>query len=287
MSALISAVTPNGIALSAVPPIDTALANTPPVGSSVEVISGQKYAITDPTASLSNEATTFIAPTEGNFELGAAVGKANIVVTGSGAATVEIGSCVDAAGNFLDGSGSTFQVDDGYAGKVIVDLSDSMLSKQKVDKAIDTGSGTISENAPAGSGEFDYYVNTGSGDDQVEGSTGDDFLRLGAGDDSFDAGGGDDLVRLGSGNDTGALGAGDDKVYLTVDQLQGTQTKTITDFDSSGDDKIQLDSSLEGRVEITGQGTNTITITLSGTETGTTTFVSEGGTIDIDDIEFV
>lgn len=277
MSALISAVTP----------IDIALATQPEAGSSIGVVAGQKIAITDPNASLSSEAITLNAPTDGTFELGAAVSKANIVVTGPGTATVDIGKSVDAAGNLLDGSGSAFQIDDAYAGKANVNLSGSMLSKLKVDKTIDTGTGTISENAPTDSGEFDYYVNTGSADDQVEGSKGADFLRLGAGDDTFNAGGGDDLVRLGSGDDTGTLGAGDDKVYLTVDQLQGTQTKTIKDFDSSGDDKIQLDSNLDGLTEITGEGTKTITITLSGTETGTTTFVSEGGTIDDDDIEFV
>ena len=65
-------------------------------------------------------------------------------------------------------------------------------------------------------------------------------------------------------------------------------TNTITDFDSSGDDKIQIDSALEDRVDISGQGTDTIIITLSGTETGTTTVESTGGeTIDEDDIEFI
>ena len=69
---------------------------------------------------------------------------------------------------------------------------------------------------------------------------------LGAGDDTFNAGGGDDIVRTWFWYDTATLGAGDDIAYFTVDQLQGTQTKTITDFDASGNDKIQIEKSLEG-----------------------------------------
>jgi len=86
-----------------------------------------------------------------------------------------------------------------------------------------------------------------------------------------------------------ALGTGDDILYLTVDQLQGQSTNTIIDFDgaSAGDDKIQIDADLVGRVSIAGQGTNRIVITLSGSQTGVTTIVSEAGTIDNDDIQFV
>ena len=62
---------------------------------------------------------------------------------------------------------------------------------------------------------------------------------------------------------------------------------TVTDFDANGNDKIQIDSNLEGLVSITGQGTNKITISLSGAQTGTTTVESGGQTIDDDDIEFV
>ena len=43
----------------------------------------------------------------------------------------------------------------------------------------------------------------------------------------------------------------------------------------------------ENLVEIDGVGTNAITISLSGAQEGLTAIVSEGGTIDEDDIEFV
>ena len=110
---------------------------------------------------------------------------------------------------------------------------------------------------------------------------------MGAGNDQFNAGAGDDIVRVGIGNDSGTLGAGNDILYLTVDQLQGDNVNTITDFDVNGDDKIQIDADLEDLVDIEGIGTNAIIITLSGAQTGTTAVISEGESIDGDDIEFV
>ena len=74
---------------------------------------------------------------------------------------------------------------------------------------------------------------------------------------------------------------------MTVDQLQGSSVNIIKDFDSFGDDKIQIDNDLKNLVDIDGVGTNIITITLSGAQTGVTAIVSEGETIDEDDIDFV
>ena len=217
-----------------------------------------------------------------------------MVVTGSGTAGVTIGNATDAAGGELNASGSTFQISDTYQGTVVANLSGAIVDGTKVDVSTDTGNGSIAANLPgtasnafATSANLDYYVNTGAANDQVEGSKGNDFVRLGAGNDTFNTGAGDDIVRTGSGDDSGTLGAGDDIAYFTVDQLQGNQTKTIKDFDANGNDKIQIESSLKDLVDITGQGTNAIKITLSGAQTGTTAVISEGNTIDDDDIEFV
>jgi len=94
-------------------------------------------------------------------------------------------------------------------------------------------------------------------------------------------------VRPGAGNDVIRLGPGNDVVYLTVDQLQGTQAKVINDFSTNGADKIQIAKNLQGLVSITGQGTKQIVITLSGAQTGTTTITSNGQVIKPDDIQFV
>ena len=246
--------------------------------------------VTDP----STGATTITAPATGAFQVAAGTTQANVVVNGNGTADVTIGNATDAAGGELNAAGSTFQIADSYRGTVIANLSGAIVDGTKVDVSTDTGNGSIGANLPgsasnafATSADIDYYVNTGAANDQVEGSRGNDFVRLGAGDDTFNAAAGDDIVRTGAGNDTGSLGAGEDTVYFTVDQLQGTQTKTITDFDANGNDKIQIDADLEGLTTIEGVGTNSITITLSGAQTGTTTVVSQGGTIDDDDIEFV
>jgi len=249
--------------------------------------------VTDPNTG-ATAPTTINAPATGVVQLAAGTTQSNVVVTGDGTAGVTIGNATDAAGGELNAAGSSFQIADSYKGTVVANLSGAIVDGNKVDVSTDTGNGTIGANLPgsasnafATSANIDYYVNTGAANDQVEGSKGNDFVRLGAGNDTFNTGAGDDIVRTGSGNDTGTLGSGEDIVYFTVDQLQGNQTKTITDFDANGNDKIQIDSNLKDLVDITGQGTKAIKITLSGAQTGTTAVISEGDTIDDDDIEFV
>lgn len=250
--------------------------------------------VTDPNAG-ATAPTTITAPESGAFNLAVGTTGSNVVVKGTGTAGVTIGNATGATGGELNAAGSSFQIADTYKGTVVANLSGAIVDGTKVDTSTDTGSGSIAANMPgstsangfASTTEVDYYVNTGAAADEVSGSKGNDFLRLGAGNDTFNAGAGDDIVRTGSGDDTGTLGAGEDIVYFTVDQLQGTQTKTIKDFDANGNDKIQIESSLKGLTTIEGEGTKEIKITLSGAQTGTTTVVSQGETIDGDDIEFV
>ncbi len=231
------------------------------------------------------------APDTGIFEVAAATEGVDVVIEGTGTAAVAISTAVDADGNPLSASGSSFQIDDDYQGSAVVNLEGAITGGEAVDAGTDAvGGGTIADNAPADPNVFDnldFYVNTGAGNDQVQGSQGNDFVRLGAGSDSFNLGAGDDIVRVGTGNDSGTLGLGNDILYLTVDQLEGDSVNTITDFDVDGDDKIQIDQDIEDRVSIDGIGTNVITITLSGDTIGTTAIVSEGESIDDDDIEFV
>ena len=59
----------------------------------------------------------------------------------------------------------------------------------------------------------------------------------------------------------------------------------LEDFDANGDDNIKIEDGLD--VTIDGLGTNTITITLAGDPDTVTTIISEGETIDEDDIDFV
>ena len=231
------------------------------------------------------------APETGVIEVASEAEGADVIIDGPGTATVAIGTTVDAEGNPLSGSGTAYQVADGYQGSAVVNLDGAITGGEAVNADTDAvGGGTIAENAPPGPNVFDnldFYVNTGSGNDQVQGSQGNDFVRLGAGSDSFNLGAGDDIVRVGSGNDSGTLGLGNDILYLTVDQLEGDSVNTITDFDVDGDDKIQIDQNIQDRVDIDGIGTNAITITLSGDTTGTTAIISEGESIDEVDIEFV
>ena len=268
--------------INPVSPVSIETALNPTGGSTNSIADGEKVAVTD-----SSDTVNVVAPESGNFEVASGTVGADIVIDGPGTAELTIGLAQDAEGNLLSAAGTTYQIADDYEGSAIVNLEGAITDGPKVDLTIATPEGSsIADNAPTGASAIDVYVKTGAGNDQVEGTSGNDFIRLGAGNDSFNAGGGDDIVRVGSGDDSGSLGAGADIVYLTVDQLQGVSVNTIKDF-TSGEDKIQIDSDLQGRVTISGEGTNAILIELSGTETGTTGFVSEADTIDGDDIEFV
>ena len=282
--------------IPAITPVDTATAVQPVAGTTNTVSSGAVIAITD--SSSSTTPVTLVAPETGSFEVAPATQGANVVIGGPGTATVNIGIAQNGSGGVQDASGSAIQVDNGYQGNVIANLNGAPVEGANVDTSINTGNGTIADNLPGGgsaalstafasTADIDYYINTGSGADQIEGSRGNDFIRAGAGNDVVNAGAGDDIVRTGSGDDQVTLGSGEDIVYFTVDQLQGAQSKTITDFDANGNDKIQIDADLKGLLSITGQGTNKITISLSGAQTGTTNVESGGQAIDDDDIEFV
>jgi len=274
--------------ITPVAPISVDTAVEPAAGSVTEASSGEAIVVTDPSANVNNP-VGIVAPDAGVINIASGTEGADIVVVGDGDATIQIGNAVDANGNPLAGSGSTFQIDDDYQGSVIANLEGAITDGSKVDTSTETFSGnTIADAAPSNAAdEFDFYVNTGAAADEIEGSQGSDFIRAGAGDDVVNAGAGNDIVRLGSGDDLATLGDGDDVAYFTVDQLQGDQTKVITDFDAAGDDKIQIDADLDGLVDIDGLGTNSITINLSGDQSGSTTIVSEGESIDDDDIEFV
>ena len=279
-----------------VTPVDTASAAQPVAGTITPISSGQTVAITDPSSSTTPVA--LVAPETGTITVAPATQGSVVAIGGPGNATINIGVAQDGSGGVQNSSGSAIQVENGYQGSVIANLDGAPIDGANVNTSIDTGNGTIADNLPGGGtaalsaafaspADIDYYINTGSGADQIEGSRGNDFIRAGAGNDVVNAGAGDDIVRTGSGDDIVTLGSGEDIVYFTVDQLQGTQSKTITEFDANGNDKIQIDANLQGLVSITGQGTNKITISLSGAQTGTTNVESGGQAIDDDDIEFV
>lgn len=148
------------------------------------------------------------------------------------------------------------------------------------------GSGTQTIAQAAGNfapvGGFAYYGAGGSGNDLIEGSSLNDFIRGGAGADSINGYGGNDVIRGGAGSDTiygGATGA--DTLYYTSDQLDGS-TDTFVDF-TTGTDKIAVaGSSVASTAAISGLGSNTITFTASGTKV-----ISGGTAINATDINIV
>ena len=129
---------------------------------------------------------------------------------------------------------------------------------------------------------FAYYGAGGSGNDQIEGSSLNDFIRGGAGHDTIKGDGGNDVIRGGAGSDNiygGATGA--DTLYYTSDQLDGS-TDTFVDF-ATGIDRIAVQgSSVASTAAISGLGTRTITFTASGTKV-----ISGGTAINATDINIV
>jgi hypothetical protein len=282
-------------AIPAVSPIAIASVVQPIGGSTV---TAGTIALTSPSAA-SNPVVVQPAA-GGTVNMAMATPGAQAVIQAVAGSQVSVGVGLDALGNRQSLAGSVIQTSDASAGSVLVDLAGAVVGGTKVAGSTQLGGdrggvGTIAANAPAGIFDNaatapDTYIQTGAGNDQIEGTVGIDFIRAGAGDDTINAGGGNDIVRPGSGNDNLTLGQGNDVVYLTIDQLQGTQTKTISDFKASGADKIQISKDLQGLVSITGQGTKQIVISLSGAQSGTTTIRSgdvNGKVINNDDIQFV
>jgi len=260
--------------------------------TSTNAIAGESFVITDPASSTTPVAIDIASTVDsGTITIAPGTVGSEISVTGAGTATLNIGGATDAAGNALDQSGSSVGISDSYAGNVVANFVNAYVSSSNTIDAnakLGGSTSTIGDNAPGGSvAGVNLYVNTGKGADEIGGSDQNDFVRAGAGNDEVNAGAGNDIVRVGSGSDTATLGKGDDVLYMTVDQIGNGDVNTITDFDSSGDDKIKFNSDIQGRLTITGQGTNSITIVMSGDTTATTTITSNGGTIDADDIEFV
>jgi Ca2+-binding RTX toxin-like protein len=115
----------------------------------------------------------------------------------------------------------------------------------------DSGAANVPQNPWMGTLENDYYTYTGSGNftgyglqgnDTLAGNLGDDFLRGGAGNDSLIGGDGNDTLVGGIGRDTLLGGSGADTFVLGNHRVSytGRGYATITDFDSSQDDKIQV-----------------------------------------------
>lgn len=257
----------------------------PTAGSTTTLNTSVPVVVTDP----GSAGTPLTIIGSGTMALGTQ--SAQVVLEGDG--NINIGIARDGNGNPLGMGGAVIQATDNKGGSMVVNLDGANIGGAKVSGNVDLGSlggvGTTASNAPPGtfSGTPDTYIHTGAGNDEIQGSAGIDFIRAGAGNDTINAGAGNDIVRPGAGNDFITLGKGNDVVYLTVDQLQGVSTNTISDFKVEGADKIQIAKNLQGLVSISGKGTQQIVISLSGAQEGTTTILSQGQAINDDDIQFV
>ena len=216
----------------------------------------------------------------------------NLVLSGTATVVNLSSGAVNAS---LIGGGSILEatVVSGTGSNKLVEMSTGVTynSAAVVNSAATLASGgTVSSAAgglsPASSGTqvnpgFAFYAHTGAGDDQIEGSSVNDFIRGGAGNDTINGFGGNDVIRGGSGSDSIFGGVGNDTLYYTSDQLDGS-TDTFSDF-VTGTDKIAVQrTAVASTGNISGLGTNTITFTASGTRV-----VSSNTVINIADIQIV
>jgi hypothetical protein len=146
-------------------------------------------------------------------------------------------------GNTLpSGAQPVFEVQGGVTNRapIAVSFENIQESTTPIDLSATTeGGGTIQSNAPSGIGTIfnGVYLNFAAGNDDIIGSSFNDFIRAGAGDDLINAGAGNDLIRSGAGNDTITTGDGADFIYYTADQLDGTADRVL-DFSTA--DRIVL-----------------------------------------------
>ena len=257
--------------------------------SPIEAVDGGYYVIEPSLGWTNNQPILLRAPAAGSFASDISTPGTHLIISNAADAEVSLGVATDLNGQVMNTSGSTYQLADTYRGNVVINLGEATVDGiHRVDMAIETETGTLADNAPPTQVRFDYYINSGAGDDQATGTRGNDFIRMGAGHDRFAAGAGDDLVRGGAGDDAGTLGPGNDWFYLTIDQLQGQSINTLSDFDTAGDDRIVIDAALKDRVDISmSEDGQSVVIRLSGSESGLTEVLSEGGSIDTDDLEFL
>ena len=257
--------------------------------SPIEAVDGGYYVIKPSPGWTNDQPMVLQAPAAGSFALDISTPGTHLIISNAADAEVSLGVATDLNGQVLNTSGAAYQLADTYRGNVVINLGEAKVDGiHRIDMAIETETWTIAENAPPTQVRFDYYINSGAGDDQATGTRGNDFIRMGAGHDRFAAGAGHDLIRGGAGDDSGTLGPGNDWFYLTVDQLQGQSINTLRDFDAAGDDRIVIDAALKDRVDISlSEDGQSVVIRLSGSESGLTEVHSEGGPIDADDLEFL
>ncbi len=171
---------------------------------------------------------------------------------GEGFKVVPKGKTIEVNDDNLGAAPPAFTVRGGTKSTKAVQINFEVVSKQvkPLDPEIPTKKGTIATAAPqiVNLQIEGVYFNSAAGNDTITGSSFSDFLRGGAGDDIIDCGAGNDVVRIGDGDDRLTLGAGADILYLTADQLQGSEN-TLVDF-VVDEDQVLIDARLEPYISI-------------------------------------
>ena len=122
-------------------------------------------------------------------------------------------------------------------------------------------------------GNNEDTIHGGADNDELYGDNGDDELFAGSGNDYLDGGSHDDELHGSSGNDILIGGAGDDTLTGGTDAdifiLNTTNgTDTITDFDASEGDKIQIDTAAFGDILSVNFSSGTLSIDVNTSSNG-------------------
>jgi VCBS repeat-containing protein len=103
------------------------------------------------------------------------------------------------------------------------------------------------------------YLFGGSGNDIINGGDGNDVIWGGSGNDTINAGAGNDTVFISSGHDTATLGTGADTIAVDPTYLtsgDGGGSMTVTDYNISEGDHLDLSNLTSGVVEVTSNSTS-------------------------------
>jgi len=116
---------------------------------------------------------------------------------------------------------------------------------------VDTIDGGVGKDLIYGGADGDL-LSGGADDDNILGEAGDDSLGGGDGADSLSGGEGNDTLNGGAGIDTLTGGSGNDSFAFNTTLSVSTNVDVITDFKTSGADKIVLSRSIFGGLSTTG-----------------------------------
>ena len=144
---------------------------------------------------------------------------------------------------------NTICVEDGD-NSVVAENGDNEIGAGFGDDTITVGDGDNTINAGSGdnqveAGDGDNLINATFGDDTITVGNGDNIIAAGAGDNQVISGSGADLIQVGEGSQVVIAGYGDDNIFMTLDDLNSSDSISgdevvIFDIDNGTNDVLNF-----------------------------------------------